>query len=229
MGKSLRNILIIIILIYTGSCKNLPIGQKVKEGYVEFNITYLENTTDNILTSHMPDKMVMKFRPNVFVNQIDGFFGFFQLINVVDTRKSTNTTMLKVLDKRYYYPGSPDEKPCCFDTMDDMVIEYLDETKDICGFECNKALISFPGNDSPSFVVYYTGDILVNDPNITNPFSEIDGVLLEFEIRLRNLRMHLEAFNVVEKRMPEKDFGIPSGFLRISKDDMEQVVTKLLN
>lgn len=78
-------------------------------------------------------------------------------------------------------------------------------------------------------MVYYTDEIQVNQPNLTNPFHEIDGVLMEFEIWLHNLRMRMSAYNVVEKKIHEKEFSIPAEYQRISKNDMEQIVQNLLN
>ncbi len=222
-------ILLISLAVTSVSCRKTTGSHRIREGYVEYQITYLENATNNVLTQQMPDKMTMKFRDNMSVNEIEGFFGFFELCNIADLKKGTNTTMLKVLDKKYFYLGEPDEKPCCFDTMDGMQIEYLDETKTIAGYLCQKARITFPGKDTPPFVIYYTSDIQVEDPNRTNPFGNIDGVLMEFEIKLRNLRMRLQAYNVVGKKLSDKEFDIPSDYLRISKKDMEQIVEKLLN
>ncbi|HDR89558.1 MAG TPA: hypothetical protein ENN63_08045 [Bacteroidetes bacterium] len=211
------------------SCGRLLPGDKIREGIVEYEIAYLENMTDNILTDHMPSKMTMKFRKHVSRNEIQGFFGFFELINISDLQKASNTTMLKVLDKKYYYMGTPHEQPCCFDTMEGMVVEFTEETKDICGLTCKKANIRFPEKNAPPFVVYYTDEIQVHQPNITNPFHEIDGVLMEFEIWLHNLRMRMSAYNVVEKKISEKEFSIPAEYQRISKNDMEQIVQNLLN
>lgn len=131
------------------SCARLLPGDKIREGIVEYEIIYLENMTDNILTDYMPGKMTMKFRKHFSRNEIQGFFGFFELINISDLQKATNTTMLKVLDKKYYYLGTPHEQPCYFDTMEGMVVEFTEETKDICGLTCKKANIRFPKGTLP--------------------------------------------------------------------------------
>lgn len=230
MLRTSRIILTILLCPFLlESCGRLLPEDKIREGIVEYEITYLENMTDNILTDHMPNKMTMKFRKHVSKNEIQGFFGFFELINISDLQKASNTTLLKVLDKKYYYLGTPHEKPCCFDAMEGMVVEFTDETRDICGLECKRANIRFPDRDAPAFVVYYTDEIQVNQPNLTNPFHEIGGVLMEFEIWLHNLRMRISAYNVAEKKIPEKEFSIPSEYQRISKNDMEKIVQNLLN
>jgi GLPGLI family protein len=136
-------------------------------------------------------------------------------------------TVLKVLDKHYQFKGSREEQMCCFDTMEDMQIQETGETKTIAGFSCKKVIIKLPSSKE-SFTVYYTDEITLKHPNSTNPYKDIKGVLMEFELTLIHLKMRFEA----EKYQPltDYDFNPPpnKNSKQVSRLQMTQILNKLM-
>ena len=60
------------------------------------------------------------------------------------------------------------------------MIKYLKTDKVIAGYKCKLARVFIEDVPTP-IDVYYTEDIHIENPNRNTPFSEINGVLLEFE------------------------------------------------
>lgn len=160
--------------------------------------------------------------------RINGLFGAFSISNITNSRNVTNTTLLKLLDNKYCYRGEKNELACCFDELEGMELEFTDNTKNLLGFNCQKVIATFPEQDRKPFIIYYTKDIHTRRPNITNPYSDINGVLLEFELNLSQVNMRLQprAFHKVE--VCEEEFEIPSGYKNVSKEKMKQIFKELL-
>lgn len=201
----------------------------MQEGYIEYEITYMENTLKNIPTELLPRKMLFKFKGDATNQKIDGFLGFFSIFHVVNPKKSINSTFLKVRNFKYYYPGGKRETSVGFDKMEGMKITYQPEMKTLAGYDAQRATISFPDESKEGFDVYFTNEIPLNSPNRPNPYRQIDGVLLEFRLSLNNLDMHLKAREVVYTSIPDKEFIVPDGYKAVSRSEMERVIRILLD
>jgi hypothetical protein len=220
--------ILLLILISFGACKDTIDFDSNSQGCIEYDITYLQNSLKTVPTELLPKKMVFTFRDNCSFQKIEGFLGFFSISHLVNPRQSINSTFLKIRQHKYSYPGHKYEMAVGFDKMDGMEITYLDETKEIAGFNAKKARISFPGQDRNPFDVYYTQDISIKNPNSTNPFHEIDGVLLEFHLKFHNLDMHLMAKNAVFKSISRKEFRPLPEYKAIPRSEMERIIGLLL-
>lgn len=210
------------------SCDRTVENEGMSEGYIDYEISYLQNSLKTIPTELLPKKMVYKFRNENTIQKIDGFLGFFSIFHLVNKKKSINSTFLKIRNHKYCYPGNKGEMIVGFDTMEGMEITPLPESKEIAGFEAKKALISFPCGTRNSFYVYYTEDIPLKNPNASNPFKEINGVLLEFQLKFHNLDMLLVAKDVVFQPVNKKEFNSPEEFKSIPKSEMERIIGLLL-
>jgi hypothetical protein len=171
--------------------------------------------------------MKLVFNHRQAANYIVGFMGFYELNAFTDFHSRTCSTLLKVWDKYYVFKGRRDEMMCCFDPMEDMKISETSETKTIAGFICKKVIVSIPSTHS-SFDVYYTEDIDLRHPNVTNPYKKINGVLMEFELILSGVRMRLTADNY--QPLPDKPFkdDLPEKMKEISSEQMIQLMSRLM-
>lgn len=215
-------------LISATSCRQPSADDTLRQGCIEYEIIYLQNTLKTIPTELLPKKMFFRFRDENSIQKIDGFLGFFSIFHMVNQKKSINTTYLKIRNHKYSYPGKKGEIAVGFDTMDGMKIEYLQETKEIAGYTAKSALISFPDTDRNSFIIYYTDEIPLKNPNASNPFHEISGVMLEFQLKFHNLEMLLSAKKLEFKPLSKKEFSPPDDFKPIPRHEMERIIGLLL-
>ncbi|MCK4408353.1 MAG: hypothetical protein KAV44_11800, partial [Bacteroidales bacterium] len=54
-------------------------------------------------------------------------------------------------------------------------------------------------------------------------YSEIDGVLLEYEIDAKGMAMKFEATSVEKKNVSDKEFDIPEDYKITTKDELESM------
>ena len=225
-----RTLYIILIVIITGSitCKKSLDSKFSKEGEIHYDIQYLENDLKKISTDLLPKKMVTKYKNNTYSFEIEGFFGLFNIKNIVNPKTSVNETRLTVLNKKYFYSAEFDEFAVGFGQMPEINIQYSEETKMICGISCKKAIITFPGNEKDTLEIYYTEDIPIKNPNRTTPYQKIDGVLMEFYLDLQNVEMKLTANAVYDKKLTKTAFMRKEGFKKATRPYMEAVLLALL-
>lgn len=226
-NKSLH-ITLFVIIVASITCKNNLSNLFSKEGEIHYDIVYLENDLKKISTDLLPKKMVTKYKNNVYSFEIEGFFGLFNIKNVVNPKESINETQLTVLNKKYYHSGDFDEFAVGFGEMPNMNINYTSETKLICGILCSKAIITFPGNEKETIEIFYTGSIPIKNPNRTTPYQNIDGVLMEFYLDLQSIEMKITANAVYDKKLPNSIFIRKDGFKKATKPYIEAVLLQLL-
>jgi len=216
---------ILLSLLLLNSCRK---PDEREEGEILYTISYLDNKIQSVPSQSLPKELVIKFKDDYYLSDISGMFGYFKITNIINHRNSSNLTYLQVLDKRYYYQGEMNELSPGFSKMPEMIIEYGNEVKNICGFECKSAIISFPSSDMKSFTVYYTNEILIKNPNSSNPYVNIDGVLLEFHLNLSRVEMKLTAKNVSFKQISSKEFKNKPNFKKVPREFITTVLDKIM-
>ena len=220
---------VIIILIFTSlsSCKKIQHKDRIKEGYIEYDIEYLDDSLDSFMKGLLPKKMTIKFKNNNTINKIEGFSGIVSFTHIQNFRDKRNITLVKVLNKKYKYIEKNNNKSLFFEELPGMKIKLQDTTKVICGFKSQKAKIIIPDSDAEPFFIYYTNDIIINNVNAQTPFRSIEGVLLEFQIKLYGMPMKLTAVKIQEAKISSDDFKIPKGYNSINKKTMIEIIELL--
>jgi GLPGLI family protein len=226
----MRNQFVVIalaVIFLATSCGKTDKSNAITSGRIDYKITYLNTDIDKKTQNILPTRMKLMFNEKIASNNIEGFMGIYKLHAVTNFHTRKCSTVLKVFEKQYLFKGSRDEQMCCFDNMEGMVIKWTDETKMIAGFNCKKCIIRLP-ETGESIDVYYTEEIDLKHPNSTNPYKEIKGVLMEFELKLSYLRMRF----VAEKYQPIHEVDItprlPSNIKQVSRDQMTQILNKLM-
>jgi hypothetical protein len=221
-----RFLLVIFVFIFLFSCGSENV-KDMPQGIVEYSVTYISNKS-SIPTNLLPKKATLKFKGNKSITSIEGFMGMFCFSNICDFKKYTNTMILKVMDNKYYYPGSKYEPPFFFDALTEINLEFKNETKTIAGFFCKKAIVSYKNNSRAPFEIYYTNQLKIKNPNKSNPFDQVDGLLVEFNIVLNNIEMHLIANKYKNENISDELFKIPKEYRKVSKQKISGILSKLL-
>lgn len=209
------------------SCHKNQSGPCITSGKIDYKITYLNSDLDKKTQNILPTKMKLTFNQKEASNQIDGFMGMYKLSAFTNFQTRKCSTILKVFDKHYLFQGEREEQMCCFDTMEDMVVQKTDETKIIAGFTCTKAIVTFPSNED-TIHIFYTEEIKLKHPNVTNPYKQVKGVLMEFELSLLYLKMRFEAekYEPIDSVVIQPKVNNKSKL--VSRDQMTQILNRLM-
>src|ERR1035437_711395 len=203
--------LILIILLF--GCGRKGVNEGVIKYDIEFNAQ--ERKTNSVIDL-LPTEMEQVFKNGSSKSKIEGFMGTFLTALISNTHTKTNSYVFKVLTDKNYCQTKFGEKTLGFDPMPGMHLKKTFESKEIAGYKAKKVIVSFDDPQIQSFDVYYTTEIEIENPNWSNPYTEINGVLLEFRIKMKGITMKIKAKEVVKKEIADSEFDIPTGFNKVT-------------
>jgi hypothetical protein len=200
--------------------------QMLREGIIEYSVTYLDEDSSKYDPNIRPDRMVVRFKDNNTVNRIEALSGAFSFAFIQDLDSKTSTTLVKILNKKLFYqePLQENRYHFAYQAMPSMTIEKVDEKENFLGFNCKKALATFNDSTSYSFEILYTDDIVVNMPNHNTPFEAIDGIMLKFSVIMFNQKMDIAATTVKPARLAKDEFIIPLEYEEVNYETMMELI-----
>ncbi len=220
MKKRLSIILFVgLSLIYVESCKQDE-GKFISEGSIEFAASVIDQS--NSMASMAPSKMTVHFKKNKSCVEMSAGMGLFTTSFVSNPDNRTLTQMVKLLNKKFWLLQSMDEIQKDIDSYK-FEIKPTKETKIIAGYTCTKAIVHKRDSDDPDFVIYYTKELNITNPNFSNPFSNISGVLMEYQLKKFGLEMKFVATKVVKEPIDDILFEVPSDFKKITSKEMNEL------
>jgi hypothetical protein len=228
-GPYSRLSLFVVILVASfSSCKRANDSANViNEGYIEYGITYLEDTLDNFMLKFLPNKMVVKFKDHHTINKIQGLSGVVSFTQIQDLQEESGVTLVHLLNKRYIYTEPQGAPSLFYDPLPDIEIIPTGNTKEICGIICAEARVKTSDPTFTDFPIYYTERLQIPNVNTHTPFVEVEGVLLEFQIKLYDVQMKFTANAINETKIPKSEFQIPQEYKPINRETMEEIMSLL--
>ena len=231
-----KRILIVLLLVLAGAgaflyfykdgalFKKMLGGKDISEGVIEYNITYPKVDPNSMMVTGLPNKAYLRFKNNNIVNDMSGMMGLISITYIAKSDKSVAQT-LTLINKKYVSDISADEMK----KMNDDYVDKIDHGKNtqvIAGFKCQEAIATLKNGES--LHVYYTNDIGISNPNWSNPFNKIDGVLMDFEMERYGLTMHLKAKQVLAQPIEDNAFVVSEGdYKKIPFAELEKILVEL--
>jgi len=211
-----------LFLICLQSCETL-FHKNIKEGIIVFDITYPDTETGDLMAGILPREMVLKFKNNKTIGELSAGMGVFKTSIIALPETKMVHQLLKIMSKKYVLAIDSTEIESLYSELPEMKIHFVDETKEIAGYKCHKAVVTFKDNIKEEFSVYYTDDIGIENSNWCTPFHEISGVLLEYQVRKYNYEMRLTAREVEKAEIDDSAFDIPPDYEEISQNGMDKI------
>jgi GLPGLI family protein len=207
-----------VLLMASTGCKSGHPG--IGEGVIEYDCEVVDK--NNPMADLAPDKMTVKFKDHRSALELTAGMGLFSTTFISDNNSKTLTQLVKLLNKKFVHVSDSVEVKQEA-TVSNMKIEKVSGNKMIAKFKCKKVRVSFTDNSHPPFDVWYTNEINLSNPNWNNPFHEIDGVLMEYQMNRYGLEMKFIAKSVAEAEVDEDAFQTPEEYKPISKKEMEEL------
>jgi hypothetical protein len=224
-GKALLFTVILIFVAY--SCKKAG-GRRINQGEIHYDVQY-EGHVTLMPKELMPKNLVVSFKDDNIIYELISPFGNSGITNLSNPSKEIYDTYLSMFTIRYFYASKPGELYPGFDAMRGMEVKKTARSAVICGFNCKNAEVTFPFDRSKIYNVWYTAEIPVRNPNASTPFNQIDGVLMSFFFFIGRSEFHFEAQNVYRKEIPDKTFERKEKFKRVSKNDINKFINKMVS
>ncbi len=199
-------------------------GTTINEGKIVYQLSYPQFKEDNIFTSMFPSEMTFKFKDNNTKNELKTSMAVFSTQLLANNKEKKVTHLVKVANK---YSGLEMDSIEIMEEYgkkpDGMTITPSDSTKEIAGFHCKHAFVTFENEPKRNFSIFYTTEIGIEEPNWCTPFHEINGVLMEATVNKFNIDMQMVATNVVKEEYPEEEFMITREYQPITVEEMADI------
>ena len=216
---------ILIVFIFVSLfCGCDKIFQKnIKEGFIDFKITYPEIEASNVMAGILPHEMKLMFKENKTSGEFTAGMGIFKITLITYPETKIVYQLMKLMSKKYAIKIDSSDLKSLYAELPEMTVKLVDETKIIAGYKCKKAMVTFKNNIKEEFSIYYTDEIGLVNSNWCTPFHEISGVLLEYQVRKYNFEMKFSAINVVKEKIDDSVFELPSDYELISQEEMDKI------
>jgi hypothetical protein len=192
---------------------------KLKEGFIEFDCTPVDTTLRNSIT--IPDKMVMKFKNNYSSTEEEAGLGLAKMKFIADPVKKEFLTAIFFFEKKKSILDTAGIRQTNY-YLPDYDVEYGNKTKEISGYECRNAILKFKNGD-PSYEVWFTKEIGIENPNWANAYYKIDGVLLDYRLKKFGLDLHFSATTVSSAKIDDSYFTVPTEYETITNAELEKM------
>ena len=219
----------VLIGVIFHSCKGGLFDRRISEGMIEFDVTYPSINRDDMLAGLMPTSMTTKFKNNQLVVELSAGMGMFKTNFISNSNDYYLINSVKLINKKYATRLNREEVYKMNEKYKKFYISKLDETKEIAGYKCKKALIVFDDVANESFYVYYTDEIKYKDPNWSNVFKDIDGVLLEYQMERYNILMKFTAKSVTKAKIDDSEFKLSSDYENLTLADLEKEINAIFD
>lgn len=189
-----------------------------------YELSYPQFTEDNIFTSMFPSEMTFKFKDNDTKSELKTKMAVFSTSILAEHNSRSLTHLVRIGNQ---YSGlvldSAEVVQAYGKAPDDMSIVPTSQTKQIAGYECKHARVTFASDSTRNFDLFYTTDIAIQEPNWCTPYHQIKGVLMEARINKFNIDMHMVAKSVARQKFPEDEFKVKEAFKPISVEEMADI------
>jgi len=226
-----RSLTLLFVLPLVWSCDKISFGDKIESGTIEYEITYPKIPKNSYMLDLLPQEMETIFKDGSYRSDIIAGMGLFKTSIICNKDNSHLVHSVKMLNEKKASNLSAEDINDFNPFFNQVEIEFINETKLIAGYECDAAKVKVLGDSSWEFKVYYTNKIDLEEPNKHNPFKEIDGVLLEYEILSYDLHMKFVANKVITGEIESSDLDLEEDYEMVSpnqlKEEIESIFAKV--
>ncbi len=156
------------------------------------------------------------------LSRVDMNFNIVNYIYLINTQKEDVITLMDNHGDKYLI--RTDKKSYEADVKKYAAIVFADqsETREIAGYKCRKTIGTMP--DGVAFEVYYTTDLVPENPYYNRRFQNLKGIPLEYEIVTKSgSKMRAVATKVDLSPVPASIFDVPRGYREITSEEMKKI------
>lgn len=210
------------------SCQGNLLNKKVTEGVIEYALSFPDYDPNSLMAGMLPEKTTVSFERGRQVAELSAGMGVFHTTLVADNENQEGDYHLSVLSKKLVSHLHDRDMQLFTRENPVLTILYSNETDTIAGFPCKKAVALFQDIHQREIELWYTDGITMDNPNWFNPFSEIAGVLLRYEMVQYGMRMRLEATNVAAGPVDANKFQLKGGYEQVKPEVLHHELAEVL-
>jgi hypothetical protein len=225
--RKLLYILIPISVLFLSSCGSKSTGKS--EGIITYKVSYPKMDKKNFMLDFMPKKMVLKFKDNKYITSLSAGMGMFQTKFIIDPEEEQFSQLVKLIDKKYSLTLKGSAVKESINRLPKFHVKALAETKNILNYTSKKVEVSIENKENEVFNVFFTDEIEIENPNSTNQFKDIKGVLLEYQYEKYGICMEFKATAIEFTKVEDSEFDLDKEYKAISEIEMNKEMQEIFD
>jgi GLPGLI family protein len=192
------------------------------KGVITYKITYDGDDINEQMLSFLPKTMISYFRGAM--SRTDLIMGMGKTIKIKNGDEKSVISLFDMMGQKVGYKADYEKVIEELKGEPEADIEIRDETKEIAGYECKRAVIETksPDGEKMRMNAWFTEELgEYNNYFDTPEFKDINGILLEFEMKTPQFTMIFTAATVEKKNVSKKEFEVPDDYEMKSEEEIE--------
>lgn len=201
---------------------SVQVNAKDFKGVISYKITYSGDDINDQMKAFLPKVMTIRFKG--MLTRTDIIMGMGKTVKIKNGEDKSVITLIDMMGQKIAVKTSAEEVQKDLESEMSASVEVMNETKEILGHTCKKAVITMTGEtgNEDIIVVYFTESLGNNSNYFDTPeFKDIDGIMLEFEIPTPEFTMKFTASSIEKKNVSKTDFEIPEDFEIKTQEEVE--------
>jgi hypothetical protein len=211
------SMLMFAMLFITGS----TMAGKPFEGVITYKITYPDSKFSESQLAMFPKVLTVSVKGSK--SRTDLQMSGMNTVEITDYTDKTSVSLINMMGQKYAIKQTTAEIESKNAAEGKTTVELSEETKTIAGYICKKVVVTVNDDGAIStYEGYYTSELGSKLSNFNNPlYKDIDGALLEFSMKNREVSMKFSATSVEKKSLQSKDFEIPSDYTLTTENELK--------
>lgn len=107
------------------------------------------------------------------------------------------------------------------ESVSDMQIKYINETKMVAGYKCKKAIITMKvEGEEVVQTVWYCEEI----QNTNRDMYKLKGMPMEYDMDMQGMHVNYFVSNVSKEKLADTMFDVPAGYTVTTQDDLNKLI-----
>jgi len=193
------------------------------EGVITYNITFPNSNLQAEQLAMFPKTMTLSIKGTKTRNESTSAMG--AITEITNYDQKFMVSLLQLQGKKLAIKKTLAEINQEYDKVAKPVVQITNDTKDIAGYKCKKAIVTMDNNGKKtSFEIWFTNDLGGREMNFGNPvYRDIEGMMMEFSMQERNFTMKYTAVSVEKKSLPDSSFEIPPDYKLTTQEELKSM------
>ncbi|KAF0195831.1 MAG: hypothetical protein FD166_2797 [Bacteroidetes bacterium] len=218
-----KNLIASIFIITFAFTAGFTLAQKPGspfKGVINYKVSYPDSKMEASQQAMMPQTMKVSLSGNK--TRIEMAMASMSQIILIDSDLKTTTVLLDMMGQKIAMkPNKKTDRP----DAKEPVVKMTNETKEIAGYLCKKAEVSFGDEKSKGtpLIVYFTEAIGNNRIFYDNEYRTLPGIPMEFQYKMQGMNMLLTASSVEKGKVSNRDFEVSSEYKEMTPEQLREM------
>lgn len=191
---------------------NLFAQKRITEGVISYDIV--------VNTGNSNPSIANMFDGATSIVYVKGYLSRFERVSslglestIVDAKTGKINVLKEYGEQKYMIIMNADNWKDANKKYKDIVFSIKEETKEIAGYKCQKAIGKMP--DGSEISVFFTKDLITDNRDFEYAYKSLPGLAMQYETTVGSLKVTYTVSKVSFNIVPANKFEIPKSGFRV--------------